>query len=423
MKMELSALATQLLKSIQEMFLNSGDFNGFHLHGELITSSTINAAIELLEKGVVEVISGQDFPNMHIRPWKSVRTVREQVLDLNELQPDDYGLCLYPTEMAMNGVALAELFDNAPFQTAMARCKGATLEPAYFSTDVLEAYRNDARYRFNMGDFGVDLGISDEAYSNEEEPDKDKVSLVHLGFAYDFSKSQEDSSEGPIIRRVVAFYGDLDDLTSEHQQRWSSYQVPSNGLVPHPVWYRSQMGEWIDGIGPFGRLGHELGSLNDLFERVWGEKLFSTSRLPDEFGWILRPDQREWDSFIHLFDKLLSENLRHAAFDAAGVPKKGKKDPQRFGTIKRLHEFMVMNRVEEEVATWGVKPLREVRAARQRPAHALRNNVTDLTLVRKQKDLLRDVNEVLINLREWLSIHPKNQGWTDRGASLKDYFL
>lgn len=422
METQLSDNANELLDRVRTKYLESHEFNGFHLHGALVNPEVIKAAADLLEAGLVEIVSGQDFLNIHIRPWPSRRTAQAQIDELMELDLDDYGVGLYPTELAMKHVPLPERYENAPFLKAMARGK-ATLQPAFFSADVLETYRNDARYRFEMGDFGINLGISDEAYEDEEEPEKDKVSLLHLGFAYDFRKVKEQDSKVQIIRRVVAFYGDLDDLTPEHQLRWASYQVPAAGVEPHPVWYGSQLGHWTDGIGPFERLSQELSYLNELFERVWGHLLFSTSDLPDDLGWTLRSDQREWDHFIHLLDKVLSENLKHSAFDAAGVPRKDDTSQHPFGTIRRLQELMTLNHVTPEQAEWAVKPLKAVRSARQKPAHALRTNVTDRTLVRKQVDLLRDVNEVLINIRQWLSSHPKNKDWEEKWPDAKDYFL
>ena len=422
METQLSEIASELLDKVRQKYLDSHDFNGLHLHGEMIMPEMIKASTELLEAGLIEIVSGHDFLNIHIRPWHSRRTVQAQIDELMELDSGDYGVCLYPTELAMKHVPLPERFENAPFLTAMARGK-ATLQPAYFSADVLETYRNDARYRFDMSDFGINLGISDDAYEDEEEPEKDKVSLLHLGFAYDFRKAKEQDSKSQIIRRVVAFYGDLDDLTPEHQLRWASYQVPAEGVEPHPVWYGSQMGHWPDGIGPFARLSQELGYLNELFERVWGQPLLRTTELPEDLGWTLRSDQREWEHFVHQLDKVLSENFRHLAFDAAGVPRGDDTSQHPYGTNRRLQELMTMNRVTQEQAEWAVKPLKAVRTARQAPAHALRKNVTDRTLARKQMDLLRDVNEVLINIRQWLSTHPRNKDWEEQWPDAKDYFL
>jgi len=417
----LSPSARELLKKVKRRYMESRDFNGLHVSTARNTRGEIEAAVELIDADLIEIVGPSDYLNIHIRPWPSRRTVAEQVEELRKLSDDDYGVCLYPKAKALKRMKLSEKFEDAPFAKAMARGR-STLELAFFSSDVLEGYRNDARYRFGMGDFGINFGLSDEAYDDKDQPEKDRVGLVHLGFAYDMRQYEPEVPDSPIVRRVAAFYGDLDNLTPEHQQRWASFQVDEEGIVPHPVWYASQMGRWPDGIGPFARLAQELKAISDLFENLWGVRLFRSNELPEDFGWMLRADQREWDHFIHSFDKLLSDNIDGAALDKAKVPQVNEKR-ERLGTLNRLELFMTMNHVTTDAAKWALKPLRQVRAARQKPAHALRTNVTDRTLVRKQRDLLRDVNEVLINIRQWLSSHPQNREWKEPWPDAKDYPL
>lgn len=417
-KTDLSPAARDLLKTVKKRYLKSGDFNGLHIRFDCSSSDKIRAAVELVEFGLVQVVGPADYMNIHIRPWPSRRTPEVQIEELRKLTAEDYGVALYPMAKAMKGAKLPKKYEDAPFSRAMARGR-STLELAFFSTDVLEGYRNDARFRFGMGDFGINFGLSDEA-CDDNQPDKDHVGMIHLGFAYDMSQYDPEDPESPIIRRVAAFYGDLKGLTPEHQQRWASFQVETDNVDPHPVWYGTQMGSWPDGIGPFTRLTQEIENINDLFENVWGAKLFKTNEPPDDFGWILRADQREWDHFIHSFDKLLSDNINSKALDRAGAPKKNAAG-QPLGTLTRLEMLMTINDVEADQAKWALKPLRGVRTARQKPAHALRSNMTDYTFVRKQKRLMHDINEVLINIRQWLASHPKNRGWKDPMSGLKDY--
>ena len=63
-----------------------------------------------------------------------------------------------------------------------------------------------------------------------------------------------------------------------------------------------------------------------------------------------------------------------------------------------------------DVARKWLKPLRDVRTARQKPAHALRTNVTDKTFVHKQVELLDRINTSLSSIRKWLATHPDNKG-------------
>lgn len=417
----LSASAREMLKTVKLRYMKSRDFNGLHISATRNSADEIEAAVALVNAGLIEVVGPSDYMNIHIRPWPSRRTVAEQIEELRELSDDDYGVCLYPKAKALKRMKLPEKFEDAPFARAMARGR-STLELAFFSSDVLESYRNDARFRFGMGDFGINFGLSDEAYDDRDQPKKDRVGLMHLGFAYDMRQYNPKVPNSPIVRRVAAFYGDLDDLTPEHQQRWASFQVHEDGITPHPVWFASQMGRWPDGMGPFARLAQELDAISHLFENVWGVRLFRSHELPEDFGWILRADQREWDHFIHSFDKLLSDNIDGVALDKAKVPRVNEKK-ERLGTLGRLELFMTMNHVKADRTKWALKPLREVRAARQKPAHALRTNVTDRTFVGKQRDLLHDVNEVLINIRQWLSSHPQNRGWNEPWPDAKDYPL
>ena len=57
-----------------------------------------------------------------------------------------------------------------------------------------------------------------------------------------------------------------------------------------------------------------------------------------------------------------------------------------------------------------MRPLREIRQARQKPTHALRTNNTDRTFAHRQVALLEDLNDALRELARWLSSHPKSRG-------------
>lgn len=238
-KPNLSPGARQLLKDVKRRYLKSRDFNGLHLRRSRgAADDQIDAAVELVEAGLVQVVGHSDYMNIHIRPWPSRRTPADQIEELKELTANDYGVALYPLAKAMKNVKLPVRYEDAPFSRAMARGR-STLEPAFFSADVLEGYRNDARFRFGMSDFGISFRLSDEASDDEDHQAKDSVSLIHAGFAYDMRRYDDSDRESPILRRVAAFYGDLKDLTPEHQQRWASYQVDAAGIDPHPVWIRT----------------------------------------------------------------------------------------------------------------------------------------------------------------------------------------
>ena len=416
----LTADASDLLGRVRKRYLGSRDFNGLHIYGDQVDRER-DAAVQLARAGLVQVVTDADYMNIHIRPWPSRRTLEQQVQDLFELETTDYGVCLYPTASGMKGVRLPNRMTGRPYDRAMARGKG-TLELAYFEFDVLEQYRNDSRFDFRFRDAGATMGISDEAYQDSDVVERDHVSLSHIGFAYDLSGFDHSDVATPVIRRAAVFYCDLIKLTPEHQRRWETYEVQGANLRPHPLWWGSQMGRWPDGVGPFTRLFIELSNLNELAVMAFGEALFRATERPEDMGWLLRPSQREWDDFILQLDKVLSDNLRSKFFDAARIPQTGI-EGKPIGTLNRLQRFMQSGGVSEEEARSVLEPLREVRKARQKPAHALRANVTDRTFVHRQVALLGNINAALEAIRHWLASHPLCAEWEDTHADLTNYNL
>lgn len=281
------------------------------------------------------------------------------------------------------------------------------MQPAFFRTDVLESYREDPRFEYDQDDFGFNFNISDELYTDEDEPDAEKVHLLHGGFAYDLS----DIANGHIDRRVCVFLCDLTSFTPEIQQRWSTFEVPAeDDLRPHPVWWGCQMGHWPDGIGPFFRLFGELKALNELHQHTFGEQRFETVEHPKEFGWLLRQSQREFDRFVHDLDKLLSDNIRHKALTAAGVPRKDAAGKD-MGTLQRVGLMLERAGVSEDERKRVMKPLYDIRKARQQPAHDTVSNKTDRSLNLKQIDLLAEVGGSLNVLRHFWQSHPANKDY------------
>lgn len=406
----MSKTTNPMLDKIIKFYLNSGDFNGLPLRPDA-TEADIIEAIKLVKQGLIQVVAQEDYLNPHIRPWQSMRSSDEQVLSLTSLKDaGEYGVtCLYPTHKGMKGVRLPKRYGDRPYEKELAKGTGV-LEPAYFTPDVLEFYRNDPRYHCRIGDFSIYMSVNDDVYGDAGEPEKDKVALEHAGFAYDLSKFDKKDPESPIVRRLAVFVGDLANLSPEHQQRWKTFQVDEPNVKPHPTWMANQMGHWTDDVGTFQRFFIELKNINSLYQLAFNQDLFAISEKPDEMGWILRASQKEWDEQIVLLDKLLSDNIRHEALNAANAPRKDD-DGKDMGTIQRLDKLMQMTKLNPAIIQETLKPFRDVRSARQKPAHAIRSNLSDKTFVHKQVALMGEINHSLIGLRTWLSSHPKANGW------------
>jgi len=312
----------------------------------------------------------------------------------------------------MAGYDLGDRYKGLPYDGKMAEGHG-TLELAFFKFEVLEPYRNDPRFVFRLGDYGVDIWLNDDLYMDESEPEMDKIAINHVGFAYDLSKFDKDNPDSEIKRLVCAFNVDLRKLNSVHQLRWSTYEIEKTpDISPHLIWWRQQMGHWPDGLGPFERFFYELETLNALFERAHGDVLLNAISRPNGFGWIVRPSRSEYDAFVHQLDKLLSENLRHKALDLLGVEKKNKNGEQ-LGTLNRLELALRRFGVDEAKAKAALRPLRDVRRLRQKPAHSLTSNVTNSSFIHHQASLLREVTESIESLRRFWQTNPSNADWDE----------
>lgn len=390
------------LAGVVRSYLGSRDYNGLPLE-RLPAGWDVDHLLDLVLDGLVQVMTDDDYPNMHIRPWPSQRPREDQAASLQAAIDGTAPCCLYPTPQAMKEHPLPALSDK-PFTEAVARGAGV-LEQVYFELAAFEPYRNDPRYRYDLDDFGFTFGIGDDAYLNVNEPDYDKIHSVRAGFAFD--KAALNACGSSVKRYACALLADLRRITPKHQQRLKTWEVDGSGLTPHPTWWRMQMGEWPEHIGPFEKILGEIEALNEVWTICFGKPLFRSADRPRDWGWLIRASTNEWDAFILTTDKLLGDNLQSQALDAAGAPLTGA-DGKPLGTLGRLEALLrERSSVDPDVIRATLRPLREVRKQRQRPAHATAEALTDESVFDRQRTLLGDLGTSLEALRRFMSKHPK----------------
>lgn len=405
----LTEAAQSLLEKVRNRYLDSQDFNGLHVKGGDVDLKV--PAEELLQSGLVQVVSFADFSNPHIRPWVSKRTIEDQLLDIRELSEDDpHGFCLYPTSFAMEDVTLPKKFDGRPFHVAMARGKG-TLEIAYFDFEVLGNYRDSSIFNLDFGDSGASISVRDS--QREHALERDRIYLNYIGYGYNLPDYNPDDPSCHLVRRVAVFYTDLLNLTPEIQRRWESHQVDSEGMVPHPDWWNRQMGNWSTAMGPFDKLFLELSNINELCMMAFEEPLFRSAERPEELGWIIRPSSKEWNHFADTMDKVLSDNLKDKFFNKVGMPNK---DPEGniLRELKRFALFLQDQGLSKSLTDQVLAPFHTIRKLRNKRSHSFSPNDTDLTIVRKQVDLLREVNQSVEFIRYKLSKNPACITWENQ---------
>ena len=394
-----------VLREVVQSYLDSSDFNGRFTNDRSYNEVELELVGQLILEGAVEVVAEADFPNPSIRPWPSRRSAEDQVADLASLAAQP--ICLYPTSSAL--VQRPEVIElsQEPYRQAMASGRGQ-LELCFFECQVLEQYRNDPRFRYWFLDAEIHIGVSDDVYLDELEPDRDKIGSVRVGVGYDMSTIGTN-----LVRRFVCcFFRDLADLTPEHQQRWKTFEIERfEDLRPHPMWWAEMMGQWVDTIGPFQKMQLEMEAINVLFGLSYSQNLFETTEMPRELGWVLRPSTTEWQQFMLVLDKFLSDNLQHASLGVAGVDRNNAAG-EPIGTLQRLELYLTTNDLTTVQARDLVDPFRLVRKERMAPAHKLHVPSTEPALIARQRDILELINHSLIGLRRLLMTLPAAASWT-----------
>jgi hypothetical protein len=131
----------------------------------------------------------------------------------------------------------------------------------------------------------------------------------------------------------------------------------------------------------------------------------SENEKPREFGFLVRPTSKEYYNFVHLLDKMLSENLNKAFFE--DDVSDHYEDGRRKGTINMLDEWVRKFFSIDHWEPWdeAIDTIKEVRNLRQKPAHAVVENEFDQQYLEKQRELMIEAYDALRALRKILEIH------------------
>ena len=155
------------------MYLDSTDFNG--LPGTELSADEHEAARSLVLDGKLEVHFGDVHPNPYIKAFEP--HAREAARDAcrgrhRQRMPVSHGEHLV-------GGSRGPL--PRPPEYTLRLAQGAPQLRYYaFDLSVLEAYRNDPRYRYVTDDISGRIVVSDEFYESTVMPGSDKVVLQNL---------------------------------------------------------------------------------------------------------------------------------------------------------------------------------------------------------------------------------------------------
>lgn len=414
----IKGIRKKLATRIGEFFLQSRDFNGISLRQLAVEGRDIMGLDlpgfrrhirALVRSSEVSLHFASHSENPYIKRLADLPT-GAQLAKLDDCLSGEDVCCAYPAKSILAKMVDPSSYEGKPF-TKRLMLGEPQLTPVFFDLDVLEKYTRDPRYSFEFHDYSGSIAISSIHYESPTVSERDKVLLSTFGIAYD-----------PDRRRVVTVYlRYLSDLSPEHQQIWNAHVASESSVIDSDYARATLYGEWPEHHSAYQALITEQAEINKLCTLIgkppFFREVFDQSR-PKGFGPMLRPTKRNFDDFVHLLDKMMSENINKAFFEG-DIPLKREQQAddgmivEAKGTLSLLEEWldtryrnMDGKRVGNEV-TGGLK---ELRALRQKPAHKIVPDEFDATLPNRQDEVVARVIRSLTSIRLILSSHPSARG-------------
>jgi hypothetical protein len=169
-------------------------------------------------------------------------------------------------------------------------------------------------------------------------------------------------------------------------------------------------------VSVFDAVLEEERILNKMVQAMGREPLFREvpNERPRSFEFLIRPTLKEFQDFVNLLDKLISQNI-NVGFFGKDVERErlerradGVMVSQQKGTLQLLDEWIgkTIRLPDKEPVEETLAAFRKVRRLRQRPAHALDDDVFDQQYFSEQRTLVVDAYKGLRNLRLLFSNHP-----------------
>jgi hypothetical protein len=412
-----SVLKTDVLKKITKHYLESRDFNGILITnlGKDFTRIK-NILIELVNEGLVVLNFGDRHPNPHILAFdpepKEEQMEKLKLLNIEKpiyqnlgpvsMQVNSVSCCAYPSKKYLKEIIDQQKYQGKPFKLLLALGE-PQLSYKAFNLKVLENYRNDPRYSYNTDDVYGSISVkSEEALS-----DSDDTFLETFGFAYD----QEIKS-----RYVAVYLAYLSKMSPKHQQLWNLEMFDSKTFL-HPDYARTTDGHWPEKESIFNAFCEEMRIINEMTEKIYGKPIFRQPcdryNKPNKFSFLVRPTKEEYEGFVHLLDKIVSDNINKNFFEGkvemkSVVDKNGILVEQNKGTIQLLQEWLdiTIKFSDPEPMREMIRIFKRIRKSRSKPAHHVSENHFDDDFFVKQRSLMKDAYKGVRTLRLILSNHP-----------------
>lgn len=399
----------KLREAITEFFVNSHDFNGLHLfklsHFAKVPEPKIRAGIEqLLRDNEIDLAFESISQNPHIKRIEDL-PVEKQIEKLRN-EPL-IGICAYPKAHLVEQQIDLSNYNDRPYTKRLWQVE-PQLTPVYFDLAVLERYFRDARYEFEFNDLQGSISVRGKHYDDSSITEKDRVFLQTFGIGYDDSRN----------RVVVAYLRYLSNLSPEHQQYWQTFLCHKKCTSNSDYHNASILGAWPEHISVYAAFLREQIEINRICELIERPPLFLKTyeeKRPMGFHAMINPTKKSFDDFVHLLDKLISDNINQKffgddiEFENIKEHDDGTIERQRMGTLQLLENWLSKffkvpdkpNAVKDNLSSF-----RELRKLRQTPAHKIEDDEYDIEYTKRQDELVEKVYHTLMWLRLVFSKHP-----------------
>lgn len=395
-----------IIQNIFSFYIASGDFNGIHISTllKLIGKEWIDVKKiihDLINEDCICIIDEKTDvnPNINRMGFEHLSAQREKTKTNNPKY-----MCLYPSKSILAKRIKPDNFKDEPYKLRIA-LGDAQLTHVSFDLSVLEFYRNDPRYKFENDD------IQGHIYCNDESmPNSDKTFLETYGFAYDAEYN----------RAVAVFLRYLSDLSPEHQKIWKAKELPDNFKL-HPDYFNNAiLGEWGERVPICRAFLNELYIINRMSEAMRRPPIFKNDygeygeKRPKKFHFLIRPTLEEFNNFVLLFDKMISDNINkdffknEISFENEQERADGKTIVTSKGTLQLLDDWIRKFFMPADWSAWdkAISSLKKVRKIRQEPAHAIKEDVFDQKYFKDQRELILNAYQGIRTIRLIFANHP-----------------
>lgn len=398
-----------VLARVRKHYENSSDFNGLPIQSlDMGGADLVGAIVDLIRREEIDLVRGDGHPNPHIKAFPA------DPIDVQVQKIDKQGLgsgCLYPTRKHLSRFG-SRCSEDAPF-TRELELGAPQLDFRVFDLRVLEWYRNDPRFYYEIDDIHGQIGQRSGTRAADGQIVQDDLEFFEFGFAYN----------DDLERAIAAFLRYLHDLPGDQQRYLAGYQLQGTFNL-HPDFYRTQIiGQFPERISIYDAFLEEKHIVNEMCALMAKPPLFRTDNeaysRPSGFGILIRPTKKEFGDFALLLDQLLSDDLNRDFFKG-DIPVSetltrddGSTFTQSIGTIVLLENWLRKHfrPSEPEAMDELLKGLRTVRKARQKPAHQVDDNEFDQAYLKDQRELIITAFKTARTVRIFFENHPSVRGY------------